>query len=480
MNTKIIEFFNGVVELKNPPSLESYQNKGQVYWRINVGKNSERKTVRRQLGKDESKARKIFAEFIKRIGDSDVEGASNIVETFTDLEIKTALKKLSPYNATLSRAVDFFIKHHRPNKGIISLKNALDIWIENAERLGKSDTYIRTMKRTYAGPFAAQYGKFNLIDITVKEAEKYVYEKKKNLSTASKAETIKKLRTFFNQMAELEYYSKDLNPFEKLHLPKEKFGKDEEKDRVITPSHMKTILEFALSSNRQARCEFLITIVLRAYCGVRTEEVLRLDWKNINRRKRQWVIKVPKLSSKMGRKRNIEVPENAQYWLDEVFPKLKEPYGPIVKNHRSETKGHISLEAFVSRQNDFFKAVKKHCEKQKIYWEQYEQNGFRVSFASYGLHHFGREKICRMMAEKRDQVFWNNYNEAVDEEDAKEYFEIFPDAELKRREERAKAIDEEEYEEALSRSVGANPIRGEDGKWHPVILEDELESPVVF
>lgn len=480
MSKKIIEFFDGVVQLKNPPTLEHYLNKGNKYWRINVGYDAKGKTVRRQIGKDESNARTIFAEFLSRLSDNDIDGASSIVETYTDNEFKIAVKKLAPYNATILQAVDFFIRNHRPNKGIISLKNALDIWVKHAERDGKSNTYIKAMRKTYAGPFVKEHGNLNLMDINLSSAEKYIYETKNDLSTASKAETIKKLRTFFNDLASMEYYSNDLNPFTKMQLPKEKFGVDEEKERAITPSHMKTLLEFALSSNRQARCELLIAIVFRAFCGVRTEEILRLGWKNINMRHSRWVIKVPKLSAKMARKRNITVPANAQRWLDEAYPKIKEPHGPIVKNQRSETKSHISLDVFVARQNDFHNALKKHCKVHKKHWEKYEQNGYRVSCASYGLHHFGREKICRMMAEKRDEIFWNNYNEAVDEEDAKEYFEIVPDAELKRREERAKAEDEAAYEEALMSSKGASPIRGEDGKWHPVTLDESPEFPDDF
>jgi hypothetical protein len=40
-----------------------------------------------------------------------------------------------------------------------------------------------------------------------------------------------------------------------------------------------------------------------------------------------------------------------------------------------------------------------------------------------------------MMGEKRDAVFWNNYQEYVDEESAMRYFQVYPQAEIERRRE---------------------------------------------
>lgn len=59
---------------------------------------------------------------------------------------------------------------------------------------------------------------------------------------------------------------------------------------------------------------------------------------------------------------------------------------------------------------------------------------------------------------------------------AEKYFKIIPEVAEKRLTKEAKAKadaeDKASYEDALMRSHGAEPIRDEDGKWHPVTLDD--------
>jgi len=204
----LIELFGSVVEVKSQPTLESYKNRNHIYWRINLGQDATGKTVRRQIGKDEGHARQVLAEILQRLNNGDIQGVKSAFEVYSDHEIKAALKKLRHYNTNLPQAISFFIKHHRPNKGLITLEQALQIWKKNAQQLGYSDTYIKKMLNTYAGPFVKLHSGFKLIDITYKEAENYIFKQKSSLSNYSKAQTISKLRGFFNTLADLEYFSK--------------------------------------------------------------------------------------------------------------------------------------------------------------------------------------------------------------------------------------------------------------------------------
>jgi integrase len=460
----LIELFGSVVEVKSQPTLESYRNRNHLYWRINLGQDATGKTVRRQIGKDEGHARQVLAEILQRLSNGDIQGVKSAFEVYSDHEIKAALKKLRHYNTTLPQAISFFIKHHRPNKGLITLEQALQIWKENAQQLGYSDTYIKKMLNTYAGPFVKLHSGFKLIDITYKEAENYIFKQKSSLSNYSKAQTISKLRGFFNTLADLEYFSKELNPFEKLKLPKAKFGEAEEKNRIIPSVVIKEKLEFALSSNKPGYHELLVAMVLMSFCGARKTEVFRLEWQHIDRSKSVWKLLIPNLQAKWGYKRTIVIPDNAKAWLEEVLKKIPNSNGRFLNSWRNgRTSTDLTEEGYSARFTRFRKAFKKHCEENGKTWEKYEQNGFRVSCASYGLEHFGLEKICRMMGERRDPTFWNHYRESCEEEEAETFFSIIPTVVAER-------WDLAAYEQACEESNCGQAIK-EGDVWLPILNE---------
>lgn len=444
-STDFRKLFEGLVTLRRPPKLERYGNRERIYWRINLGLKANGQPVRRQIGgTNEELARKIYVEICDRIESGEIQLAQDCFETYADLEFKAVKKKLSNYAATVTQAVDFYIQHHRPNKGIITVNEALRIWEENAERLGHTKTTITKMKNSYAGPFAKVHGGLRLMDLNIEIAERYIYETKGNLSPYSKGQMILKLKAFLNTMAKLEYYSKDLNPFEKLPLPKAKHGRDKEKDRLISPEMMLEILEFALSSNRDDFLEMGAALLLQCFCGVRKTEITRMTredilglesiekeevseipsiyWKE-NRLK----ISIKKIDAKWGHNRSFQAPENVATWLRYFTASGWRKKGPFFTKRGSEEP--LSDGGLDTRFGRFMEAFEADCEAKKLKFPSYEQNGFRVSCASYGGKHFGVRKICEMMGERREATFWRHYREDCDESAARKYFELIPRAE---------------------------------------------------
>ena len=442
-NGNIIQLFSEVVEIKDNPTLEVTSHKGGKRYRITLGKDANGMRVRRWLGTDEAGAKTIHKEIIKRIKNGDIKGLESAVTELYDDDSRLARKLLRPYgDISLVDCAKFLIKYHQPIKGHVSLTQALEAWKVHAEEMQFSDSYIKTMLSTYAGPFVKKHHSFKVMDITEKEARDWIFKDKKGINNDQKQQHINKLRSWFNTLAKLKYTFKDLNPFNEIEAPKTKFGIDaEEPDRKISPRFMEEMLNFALASKKQKYIETLVGMVLIGYCGIRTEEVPRLDWKHIkldltNRsltgRKIDQVtstITVPKLQSKMGYKRDNQIPENARCWLVEAFNKLENPKGSLIKNWRhNKGTGRSTEDGWKSRMNDFRKDHKKHCKLNNIEHEKYEQNGLRVSCASYGLYELGKEDICRMMGEKRDAVFWGHYHDYTNKEQASDYFNIYPEA----------------------------------------------------
>lgn len=449
-STDFRKLFRGLVTLRRPPKLEGYENRKRFYWRINLGLKADGQPLRKQIGgTDEGLARKIYVEICDRIEAGEFQLAQDCFETYADLEFQAVKKKLSNHAVTVTQAVDFYLKHHRPNKGIITVNDALKIWEENAERLGHTKTTVTKMKNSYAGPFAKAHGGLLLMDLNIEIAERYIYETKKNLSPYSKGQMIQKLKAFLNTMAKLGYYSKELNPFEKLPLPKAKYGKDKEKDRLISPEMMGEILEFALSSNRDDFLEMGAALLLQSFCGVRKTEITRMrrediiglesideeedsDIPPIYRKENPLRISIKKLEAKWGHKRTFQAPENVVTWLRYFTANGWSKKGPFFTKRGSEEP--LSDEGLDTRFGRFLNAFKADCETKKLEFPTYEQNGFRVSCASYGGKFFGVRTICEMMGERREATFWRHYREDCDESAARKYFGLIPRAETALRE----------------------------------------------
>ena len=185
------------------------------------------------------------------------------------------------------------------------------------------------------------------------------------------------------------------------------------------------LLEFALANDKKSYQELGVGIVLVAFCGVRATEVRRLLRCHIVEENgidgARWSVRVPKHLAKWGHKRTIEIPNNAIEWL-RAFRATGFDFddSPIAVSEK--TGKPLSEEGQKSRFSRFFEAFKKNAKD----FPKYEQNGFRVSFGSYGAKILGVEKVCEMMGEKRPQTFWQHYREDADTNEARHYFAIIP------------------------------------------------------
>ena len=282
-NGNIIQLFSEVVEIKDNPTLEEISDRGYKRYRITLGKDAKGKRVRKWVGTDEATAKTIHKEILKRINNGDVKGIESAVTELFDDDSRLARQLLRPFGEhSLVDTARFYIKYHQPIKGHVSLTQALEAWKVRAVEMQFSNSYIKTMLSTYAGPFVKKHHSFKVMDITEKEARDWIFKDKKGIKNDQKQQHINKLRSWFNTLAKLKYTHKDLNPFNEIEAPKNKLGiDDEEPDRKISPRFMEEMLNFALGSKKQKYIETLVGMVLIGYCGIRTEEVPRLDWKHI-------------------------------------------------------------------------------------------------------------------------------------------------------------------------------------------------------
>jgi len=153
-----------------------------------------------------------------------------------------------------------------------------------------------------------------------------------------------------------------------------------------------------------ARDDVLPYVVLGAFAGIRTAELMRLTWDCIRFDRKTIEIKAG--MAKTAQRRLIPLADNLTEW----FRKVAKASGPVITLARPEKTAS--------------EVVAKSCDP-AIPWKR---NGLRHSYASYRLAILqDAGKLALEMGNSPSMIF-SNYRELVEEDDAKKWFGIFPKA----------------------------------------------------
>jgi len=172
---------------------------------------------------------------------------------------------------------------------------------------------------------------------------------------------------------------------------------------IYTPDQFRTLLE-----NIEER--FIPFIALGGFAGLRTIEILRLEWKDV------WfdkgVIEVGKDKAKTATRRLAPIVPALEAWLK---PRAKT--GPILPGIRDEF--HFT--------KLFKDATSKLVDAQDEPLVTLVHNGLRHSFCSYRLAITKSAAQVSLEAGNSPKMLFENYRELVTEKAAKEYFGILPE-----------------------------------------------------
>jgi len=460
---KVVSLLNKAVKPAKKPKIETIKRGKRTYYRLYLGVDENGKAVRPTVGQNKREAEAIRLRFEERMAKGDLLAAKTGIEIESDLEIQAAKEKLAPYGATITEAVGFYINHSRPSKARITVSEAWKYWLQEQKRIGNKTKTLLRAKDTYLGP-STRFGKHFkdeiLVMINRQQIEDFVFGVE-SWSRNTKAEHLKKIKNFFNSLAELGWCSRENNPCNGIRLPKNVRGEDPDpKEPVYRVTSIASMLEFALQSSIPTYRTYGMQIIFVGFCGVRIEETLRMRWKHLLHKRKPWAIKLPAQITKKNWIRRIEIPENARCWLSEFVEKHTWEISPeeLIIFNRNTGDELDSTEAY-KRQYNFRKAWRKWTEKNKKPFEsEVAQNALRHSCASYSVHEFGKEKTCAMMGEKDPSTLDNHYRYYVEPEDAKKYFEILPPREIERRKNTKQLKKEKEMAQATTMNASRDEI----------------------
>ncbi len=137
-------------------------------------------------------------------------------------------KLLAPVNATLTEAVQFFLKHARPFGGHRSIQQLVPEFIAAKRAAGRRETYL-SIQEVVLGGFAKSFGETKAHEIDRTTIENWLSAKPWTLRTRRNAQ--RDLRNLFNFAVQRGYCA--VNPASKL----EKINLDEKAPGIVTVPH---------------------------------------------------------------------------------------------------------------------------------------------------------------------------------------------------------------------------------------------------
>jgi integrase len=373
---------------KHSVEVRPYAGHTRYSWVINTWPNGKRKRLFFETRKE---ADDELERIEKKI---DQEGKRALA--FTDrqrVDALHALELLKGHDCNLEMAATFWLEYHHDDLKSRTVSEVTEEYLEHLKRKGRSELH-RTDMRNRLLRFAKSFGNRPIKTLTKKELEDWVHslksgkgKRERDASPVTQNNYLKRIAAFLF-FAERQTYIKK-NPLEEA----EPVTEPSEPVQIFTVEQMAKLLESADAS-------LVPYLAIGAFAGLRSSEVLRLDWKEV----RATAIVAEAHKTKKARRRVVPMPDNLLEWL---APHRKAA-GPI----------------FEGKQHELYKALKALCEQTKIAWKD---NALRHSYCSYWLElHQKLEELALRMGHRNLNEIDSNYRELVTPEEAKAYFEIRP------------------------------------------------------
>ena len=299
-------------------------------------------------------------------------------------EYKDARKLLN--GVPLIEAARFYEKHNLRGIKRTSVAVAVDEMIAAKARKGVSDVYLADL-RYRLGAFKEA---FHCDVNAIAPDDVAAFFENLRLSPRSHNNFVRTLRTFFVFAQRHGWLSKEVDLLERVEKRSEKRSPVE----IFTPSELAAIL--ASASQEVAPC-----IALAAFAGLRSAEILRLDWSDIERR--SGFIEVAAHKAKTAARRIVPVAENLTKWVA-IAPRITARVWPHSKDR-------------------FFKAMIRAAREVGIRWKH---NALRHSFISYRVAETQNVNSVALEAGNSPQMIFRHYRELATPEQARTWFSIAP------------------------------------------------------
>jgi integrase len=191
-----------------------------------------------------------------------------------------ALSLLEGTGLTLPQAAALAKRHVQSPIGNVTVKDAINKLVAEKEVENLRERSVRDL-RNRLDIFAQTFGERNVGEISQSEVEGWLRDLRgvsdkstEGLSARSKKNYLITVRTFFNWAISKGYRTAD-NPATKISTPKI----DWEAPSILTVEESKKLLAAAKTEQKG---RLLASVVLGLFAGIRSNEIMRLDWSAID------------------------------------------------------------------------------------------------------------------------------------------------------------------------------------------------------
>jgi integrase len=302
------------------------------------------------------------------------------------LEYSEARKLLD--GVPLIDAVRFYSRHHGRGIKRKSVADAVDAMIAAKTAKGVSTVYLADL-RYRLGVFKEAFH----CDVSALAPHDVVaFFERLRLSPRSYNNFLRTLRTFLTFAQNHGWLSKEID----LLAQVEKRSETRAPVEIFTPSQLTALLNNASS-------ELVPCFALAAFAGLRAEEILRLDWADVEGR--PGFIEVAAHKAKTATRRIVPISDNLTRWL-------------VVAPRNAE---HV----WQHSKAWFFEAMRNAASDAKIKWKQ---NALRHSFITYRLAEIQDVNRVALEAGNSPQMIFRHYRELATPDQARTWFAIAPEA----------------------------------------------------
>lgn len=306
------------------------------------------------------------------------------------VEAAKSLDKLRPYNATITEAVDYYVKHVLLFRTAPTVREIVTKLVEEKQKGNRRPATLIELKHRL-GHFADAYGDRHLSEITGDELSTWIQIVAK--SPFSQRNYRKKLIQLWRYGIRKKWCVE--NVAEETERPE----LDETVPGILTAEQCTRLLEHAPDFDMMPYC------VLGLFCGVRTDELSRLMWRDVSLAGRTVTIG-PKVAKKR-RQRIIQLNDTAVAWLTSYAK-----HAGLVVDPRNQRKRFDAWRAAAG-----IKA--------------WPDNALRHSFGSYHLAAYGDEmKTAMLMGHRNPDILHQHYKALVTKADTERFWALRPAADI--------------------------------------------------
>jgi integrase len=296
-------------------------------------------------------------------------------------------EKLKPFGKSIQDACEFYLKYLRDALRSISVSELIDEYLATQERLKRSQTHLYDL-RLRLGRFTRDFGERPVRTITTNEVDRWLHNLQ--LSPQSINNFRARLASLFSYGEKRSYLER--NPVRSI----DRIKVVDQAPEIFTPDQIQILLD-------NAPADLLPCLALGAFAGLRTAELLRLEWEAIDLPR--GLINVAASKAKTAKRRLIPIAPNLAEWL--------RPYAG-----RSGKIFPFSCRMYYDKVERLRKAVGL---------EHWPNNGLRHSFASYHLaKHQNAPQLALEMGHTTPRMIFDNYREVVIPTEANRYWKILP------------------------------------------------------